>query len=157
MKSLLGAAVLLLALADDKADDAKKAEAIKEELRRLQGEWKVEAIEASGTRIPAELRKDSYLEIRGNKYISYKGPRDAKETSRLEGTITIDPTKSPRTLDVQPDPVGETPLDPQRCIYELDGDTLVICNGRSGRDRPERFETKGKELTKTTYKRVKRS
>ena len=59
----------------------------------------------------------------------------------LTGRIKLDETKLPKELDFfefnRPD--GQ-PAEDNLALYELDADTLRICAGGPGNERPEKFE-----------------
>jgi uncharacterized protein (TIGR03067 family) len=123
----------------------------KKELKKLEGTWATVSIEAAGQKVSDEDEiKTRKLTTKGDKYTLKVG----NET--VQGTIEINPTKKPKTIDVKPDSgsnKGKTLLG----IYELDGDNLKICLALPGRDRPTAFTTaaeNGQQLV--VYKRGKR-
>ena len=141
-----------LALADD---DAKK-QAIEQETKKLEGSWAMVSFEVNGKKISEEdLEKaaDMRLVFKGN-----TGSIRNKDKVLSEGTITIDPTKKPKTLDLKVtkgDNSGKTSL----AIYELDGDTLKACWTLFAvdRKRPTDFATKPDSgLLLITYRREKK-
>src|SRR5262245_28903850 len=61
------------------------------ELKKLEGTWKLDKAEANGAELPRETLKQFKLILKGNKYeVLSGGPKD-------EGTISVDPTKKPKT------------------------------------------------------------
>src|ERR1022692_1061284 len=76
-------------------------------------------------------------------------------TEKSKGTSTIDPTKSPKTIDITPSgeqDKGITYLG----IYELGENTRKVCIAPSGRARPKDFtSTPGSERILVTFERVK--
>jgi uncharacterized protein (TIGR03067 family) len=113
-----------MASAQDKTD---KAEAVKKELAALQGTWKLVAIEEGGKDSP--IKEETYSIIDKDVVrVKYKG----KVTS--EGTISLDPTKSPKHMDVRFD-FGQTDV----TIYLRVGDYLIQCGHRDGKTRPVEF------------------
>jgi uncharacterized protein (TIGR03067 family) len=123
----------------------------KKELKKLEGTWATVSIEAAGHKVSDEDKiKTRKLTTKGDKYTLKVGD----ET--VQGTIEINPTKKPKTIDVKPDSgsnKGKTLLG----IYELDGDSLKICLALPGRDRPTAFTTaaeNGQQLV--VYKQGKR-
>ncbi len=74
-------------------------------------------------------------------------------------TFTIDPSKSPKCLDLTARVGGAEIKVP--AIYEISGDDLKVCiplieSGKSlDLKRPERFETKGSPAILIRLKRVK--
>jgi uncharacterized protein (TIGR03067 family) len=143
---LITAAAALPILAGPPQDDA-----VKKELKMLEGSWATVSIEAAGQKVTDEDKiKSRKLSTKGNKYTLKVGD----ET--VQGTIEINPTKKPKTIDVKPDSgsnKGKTLLG----IYELDGDSLRICLALPGKDRPTALVTaaeNGQQLV--VYKREKR-
>lgn len=122
----VAAAVLALA-ADDKKDDAAKAE-----LKKMEGTWLLVSGEEDGKQKPAEEVKVLTSVIKGDMLTILV---DGKPV--FEGTLTVDPTKKPKTIDtVSKDKKVKSPA-----IYELDGDTFKICVGLKG-ERPTEFTSK---------------
>ena len=142
---LITAAAALPILADPPQDDA-----VKKELKKLEGSWATVFIEAAGQKVTDEDKiKTRKLTTKGNKYTLKVGD----ET--VQGTIEINPTKKPKTIDVKPDS-GSNKGKTLRGIYELDGDNLKICLAPPGKDRPTAFATRpadGQQLV--VYKREK--
>lgn len=134
-----GLAVLMLLLA--------RAEARQEE--GLLGAWKPVEAELGGVKLPEAALAALRLELGKGTYV-LKG---AESPDR--GTVAVDPSKKPRTMDVT-GTEGPNKGKSFPCIYELDGDTLRICYDLSGQKRPEEFKTvKGTKLYLVTYKRDK--
>ena len=147
MKSLptlfacLGFVILLCGptAAEEKKDDAKA----------MNGLWNVEKATFRGTDA-TDAFKEAKLTITDGKYsVEFSGQTD-------EGTLKLDATKKPKTMDVL---CTEGPNKGKTfpSIYELDGDTLKICYTLEGKDRPAGFESKeGTETLLVTYKRAKK-
>jgi hypothetical protein len=75
----------------------------------------------------------------------------------LKATITVDPSKNPKTMDYQMTE-GVTKGKTQLGIYELDGDTFRSCFSAPGAERPTEFTTKpGDQRTLTVWKREKQA
>src|ERR1700687_2364052 len=109
--------------AQDKTGDKEK----------LQGTWAGGSAVYDGKPVPAEDAKNVRLVFAGDKIkLSTKG-----KDFELAGTFTIDPTKKPKTVDVD---FGEKKKGTG--IYELDGDTLKIAHGEFGDPRPKDFVSK---------------
>ena len=123
----------------------------KKEMKKLEGTWATVSIEAAGQKVTDEDKiKTRKLTTKGEKYTLKVGD----ET--VQGTIKINATKKPKTIDVKPDSgtnKGKTLLG----IYELDGDSLKICLALPDKDRPAAFATaaeNGQQLV--VYKQGKR-
>jgi uncharacterized protein (TIGR03067 family) len=133
-----------------------KGAAVKADLEQLEGEWTLVAHAGHGSKWLAEhggkfvggLRLDGNLLqfwVEGGKFI--------------EGIGRIDPTKSPKTIDIvhlNKEDKGRTGLG----IYELNRDTLRVCWAVAGLldVRPIQFPASaaGEELSFNTYERVRR-
>lgn len=126
------------------------ADAVKEELRQLQGTWTITSAEMSGNKVTAE--KAGLLAIEIKDTVMTVVSADGKGPKPF--TIKIDPSKKPKAMDwlnVQP---GAPPLP---TIYSIQGDELKICFPllpKKGSNpptpvnivRPENFETKGRPI-----------
>jgi uncharacterized protein (TIGR03067 family) len=148
-----GTALLILAasLALGAADAPK--EAVKKELEKMQGDWVIVTGQRNGEPIPEEQVKGLRRTTKGDKFILNVG-------GKTVGTATfkIDPTKKPKTIDIQPDAVeGQEKPAPLLGIYELDGDNYKICYGPPGAKRPTEFASKaGSGATLSVWKRAKK-
>jgi uncharacterized protein (TIGR03067 family) len=137
----LVAAAGLLSAADDKDD------AIKKELKRIEGTWEVVSMEQNGQQLPLPDKK-MLATFMGNKYVMKIGDQVVQE-----GEGKIDPTQQPRTLDVKVtsgDDKGQSMLG----IYELKSDQIRACVAAPGKKRPTKFTSKNDQML-ITYKRVK--
>src|SRR5437763_16931726 len=96
--------------ADEKPDVAK-------ELKKFQGTWTFESSESGGQKMPADQLKGLVLTFDGAKHTVKQG----SEVVQV-GTQTIDPSKSPKAIDVT---LTDGPMTGSVLlgIYELDGDT----------------------------------
>jgi uncharacterized protein (TIGR03067 family) len=124
---------------DDATDDRKQ----------MDGTWLPVSAEMAGAKYPDQILKSMKLVLKDDSYTVEVG----KQTDL--GTTKIDPSKSPRALDIKgtkgPNE-GKTFL----CIYELKGDTLRVCYDLSGEKRPSEFATKANtKLFMVTYQRAK--
>lgn len=136
---LLGLALTLAAPAPKKSDEPPPA--------KLEGEWVVESIEG-----PKDDTPPGTITMRiADGMISIKeGKREKPE----DAGYTIDATKKPATIDIRPD--GGPKVQVVQGIYEVKGDTLKICFGRDGVDRPTEFKgDASKGIMLITLKRVK--
>ena len=117
----------------------------KEEWKPLQGTWRPKSGEMAGKAMATEGLKSIKLVIADDKY-----------TVGIDrGTIKIDATRKPSTMDiigVEGPNKGKTFL----AIYEVTGDTLKICYDLAGKTRPTEFKTTtGTMQFMLTYERDK--
>jgi uncharacterized protein (TIGR03067 family) len=117
LSAVLGLGLVTLSVSPGKAADPPD-EAVQKELKALSGTWKTTGRMSAGKVIPNTNRGDHYLIIEGNKYTE-KINDQVIET----GTLRIDPTRNPKTLDLVP-AGGKAAGAPQ--IYELDCDELRL-------------------------------
>lgn len=121
---------------------------VKDELKKLQGKWSPISAELGGTKLSEEQLKAIQLTLEGEKYTVKIG-----DISDL-GTIEIDPSKTPRTMDI----IGtEGPNKGKTipAIYEVSGDTLKVCYSLDGKDRPTEFKAgAATKVFLVVYKRV---
>ena len=132
------------ALADDKAD-------LEKEVRKFQGTWTFESSETGGKELPADALKGLILTFEGDKHTLKKGD----EVIQV-GTQKIDPSKSPKTIDVK---MTEGPNKGKVMlgIYEIDADTLKVCFDPQGKKRPTEFKSgPGSENFVNVHKRIKK-
>jgi uncharacterized protein (TIGR03067 family) len=131
-------------LADDKAD-------IEKETKKFQGTWNFESSESGGNQIPADQLKGFILTFEGDKHTLKMGDQVVQV-----GTQKIDPSKSPKTIDVT---MTEGPNKGMVMlgIYEIDGDTLKVCFDPQGKKRPTEFKSPpGTENFVNVHKRIKK-
>jgi uncharacterized protein (TIGR03067 family) len=115
------------------------------ELAPLQGEWAPVEVVVNGEKAPDERLTNLKLKIKGNQYTLEMGDGTSQGSFKLkEGT-------SPKTMDVTTDSGDEL-----TALYEISGDTLKICYGMGGADRPTELKsTAGSNHVLTIYKRKK--
>src|SRR5437016_5937613 len=99
-----------------------KAEAVKQELAALQGTWKLVAHEENGKDVPTD---DGGIRL----YIIDKDKMTFKKKDDVlaEGTLELDPTRSPKHMDYRLTS-GQTDL----IIFLRVGDYLIKCGRRDG-------------------------
>jgi uncharacterized protein (TIGR03067 family) len=108
---------------------------IEKEIRKFQGTWTFESSAAGGKELPASVLKELVLTFEGNKHTVKKG----EEVIQV-GTQKIDPSRSPKTIDVtltEGPNKGAVMLG----IYEMDADTLKVCFDSQGKKRPTEFKS----------------
>lgn len=125
--------------------------AVEKELKKFQGAWTVELVEAEGKQIPIDNFKGMTVTFEGDKYTVKVG-----DTVIQRATQKLDPSKTPKTLD------GTVAEGPHKGtvilgIYEISGDKLEVCFDPEGKKRPREFKTAaGSQTTLAVYKRVKK-
>ena len=136
---VLGLSLVHAAPAPKKGDDPAPG--------KLEGEWVVETIEG-----PKDDTPPGTLTVRiANGKISIK---EAKRERPEDAASTADPSKKPATIDIHPDRGAKVQV--VQGIYEVKGDTLKLCFGRDGVDRPTEFKgDAAKGIMFLTLKRVK--
>jgi uncharacterized protein (TIGR03067 family) len=137
-------AVVGLCLAADAKDDAAK-----KEMDKLKGTWAMTAGEGNGDPLPPEMVKSAKLIVMGDKITLNDG------NEKHEATYKVDPTQKPTTIDITPTD-GPEKGKVMKGIYMLDGDTLKMCLGEAGKDRPaEMASKKGSNSFCVSFKREK--
>jgi uncharacterized protein (TIGR03067 family) len=119
------------------ARDAQE-DAVSKELAALKGTWVVVSAVRDGNKL-------SYDQIEGVRFtIKETGKVLVKKGEKVlfEGTIKVDPTKTPKTEDATQTSEGENKGKTTLSIYEIEGDTLKICSAEPEKDRPAEFFSK---------------
>jgi len=126
-----------------------KAE-VEKELKKFQGTWLYESLEAGGEEVPAAELKGTTVTFQGDKYTVKKGD-EVIQTA----TQKLDPSKSPKTLDVTvTEGVNKGAL--MLGIYEISGDTLKVCFDPEGKKRPTQFKSTSGLQTLVVHKRLRK-
>lgn len=133
MKTRLALVVVIgLIVAANTADD----EAVKKELKLLEGSWHAAGFEHNGRAIPEENVQSWTLEIKGDKYTFTIGGNSE------EGTIKLDPTKKPKTVDALPTSGAATGM-MRLGIYEIKDDEAKVCLAAASKEqRPTEMSSK---------------
>ena len=129
--------------ADDKAD-------VEKELKKFQGTWTFESVEAGGKKLPADQFKGITVTFEGDKYAVKKGDEVVEAA-----TQRLDPSRSPKTLDAKVTD-GSNKGAVILGIYEISGDTLKVCFDPEGKKRPTEFKGASGSQTLVVHKRVKK-
>src|SRR5262245_45881986 len=141
MKWLIGS-MLLAGAALAAGDDAAK-----EELKKFEGTWNLVMSEQNGMKSDPNFVKNGKMVIKGNKMTVYGG-----KVKSSEATITLNPSKKPKTIDAV-QTYGGPKGTKAYGIYELDDDTLKICF--SEKQRPKDFTAKkGSGRSSDVWKRA---
>ncbi|HMF15459.1 MAG TPA: TIGR03067 domain-containing protein [Gemmataceae bacterium] len=117
------------------ADDGDKKEAVQREMKKFEGTWVMTSGENDGKPVAADVVKKSRLVIQGNRHTVKIGD------DTYVGTHVLDPTKSPKTIDVK-DTEGPFKGKTLKGIYELTDEAFRICIAPPEKDRPTEFTTK---------------
>lgn len=142
MSRFLALAALVLAV--PAAADEKAAKA---ELERFTGTWRGVSVVRDGKDVPKADAEAVRLVVAGDKYTLTEG------AEAVEGTHSVDPTKKPKEIDAvrtKGPHKGEKMLG----VYELTGDTFIVCFAAPGKDRPQELKA-GPGLRVLTLKRDK--
>ena len=135
------------------AADAAKDDAAARDLKALQGEWEVVAIETNGQKGTEETIKSFRRKIDGDKYVITIKKGD--DEHKVEGTITLDPSKTPKAFDAKTKDHGGNEI-VVHGIYQLEGDTHKVCIAGMGGERPTDFTAaEGSMRNLIVWKRVK--
>lgn len=104
------------------------------DLAKLQGCWKIVALEVEGAKMAEEVFSGSRIVVEGNDFDTISMGASYK------GTLSVDEGSPLRQLDLR---FSEGPHQGQisHAIYQLDGDTWKLCLGFAGRERPSAFVT----------------
>jgi uncharacterized protein (TIGR03067 family) len=110
-------------------------DAAKKELEPFQGSWKAVSIQHADGRQASEGEvQNTRLVVEGNKFTL------TGKDSTLSGTFTVNPTKTPKTIDVL-----LTAQDGRETkflgIYQIEGGTRKSCFALPGRERPAQFSS----------------
>jgi uncharacterized protein (TIGR03067 family) len=126
---------------------APGGDAAKKELAKLQGTWMTVSVEINGQKVEEDFTKDRLI-IKGDTFVLQTGG------TKLEGVMSIDPTKDPKTIDTTVT-AGQDKGLKSVGIYELKGDTFRVCYCVSINQRPTEFRTTaGSSRALVVYRRV---
>jgi uncharacterized protein (TIGR03067 family) len=136
---LLGLALVAAAPAPKKGEEPPPA--------KLEGDWVVEAFDGPKDEAPPGTITFRFVDGR----ISIM---DASRKGKQEDAgYTADLTKMPATIDITPNKGADKVV---QGIIEIKGDTMKLCFGRDGTDRPKEFKgDREKGVMMITLKRVK--
>jgi uncharacterized protein (TIGR03067 family) len=141
---MLVLAAALLAAAPPTKDENKK------DLDRMQGDWAADRFTRDGTALEDDDAQSFFRTVKGDRYTTFRFNRRAGS-----GKFTLDATRSPRQIDLLPDPPFKGKPIPG--IYKIEGDKLTICYAAPGGKRPEAFASKeGSGITLMVWLREKK-
>jgi uncharacterized protein (TIGR03067 family) len=113
---------------------AAQEDPVKEELKKLEGTYKMVRGEEGGQPLADEIVKTAKLTITGNKHIVQLG----KET--INGTHTVNPLEKPKSIDAS-DTTGRFAGKTTKGIYKLEGDEFFVSFAPADEPRPTEFGT----------------
>lgn len=120
-----------------------------DDLKAMEGTWKVSSAEAGGQPVETPQLKDLVVKITGDHYTA-----EVKEGVEA-GTVKLDETKKIKTMDATKTEGFEAGK-VIKAIYELKGDTMRVCYAMDGGERPTELATKdGVPWLLVTYQREK--
>jgi uncharacterized protein (TIGR03067 family) len=121
---------------------------VKQELDRLQGSFSMLRGEADGQAMPTAMAAGMKRVVEGNvTTVTMAGQL------YMKATISVNPGVAPRTIDYQMT-AGFTAGKTQLGIYRASGDTVTLCFGSPGKDRPTEFAApSGSGVTCSVWKR----
>jgi uncharacterized protein (TIGR03067 family) len=139
--TVCAAALIVLATATTRADDARK-----KDTEVIQGTWEPVGLILAG-KPEATPAKDLPTRIFDGEKLTTKDP--GKKTEE-QATFKLDATKEPKQIDIMPKG-GKT----VQGIYTLDGDTLKIAYKIGGQERPTNLNGEG-VFVETLKRQVKK-
>ena len=149
---MLAIVSLFVAVRSQAADGEAKEEAVAKDLQAFKGTWRLNSMEEDGKKFSEEEIKEVIGTSDG------LGKFSVRRGDKLvgEGSIKLDPTKKPRTIDATYTG-GERKGQAVLGIYEIESDTFRVCVARPGDERPAEFSAKaGSGRTLIVYKREKK-
>jgi uncharacterized protein (TIGR03067 family) len=111
------------------------ADTPKDDMDKLQGTWSLVAAVRDGKDVPDDEVDRTTLAIKGN---AFTFPKDTRVGTGPSGTFTVDPSRTPKTIDATPSSgpnKGQTWLG----IYVIVGDLYKVAFAPPGKARPTQF------------------
>jgi uncharacterized protein (TIGR03067 family) len=128
---------------------------VNSDLELLQGTWTVTDLEVEGRQTPGRLLADARVVVKGSRFTT-RGMG-----AIYKGTIKLDPSATPRQVDMQFD-AGPEKGNTNLGIYKIDANQWRLCLAMRGTVRPSRFasepgtgfalETLTRQTVRTTSK-----
>jgi uncharacterized protein (TIGR03067 family) len=138
-RSLVLLAAVVVVAAEGKDDASAK------DLKALQGTWQMQKGVQGGNEAPAARATRIKLVVTGNTFELFDGSGSDKTTAELDGG------RKPARIDLKK---GDKTA---KGIYQLEGDTLTLCLGRVGAERPTEFASRaGTPTALMVFQRVKK-
>ena len=105
----------------------------KDEIKKFDGHWTITGWTQGGGELPKEFLDSTKWSVTGDKY------KFEQETSIEDGTIKLDSTKKPATIDLDITS-GNDKGKKQLGVYKIEKDVITFCLGRPGDEkRPTDF------------------
>ncbi len=134
-------------------DASKPVRKVESDKDKLQGTWVSVQMEQDG-KVVGDKKVDAGMRLTFDGDKIQESDKEGEEEKRTEGTFTVDPSKTPKEIDlvlIHDDGQKEN----AKAIYRLEDDLLILCAGRPD-DRPTDFTTggkAGKDRVLLTFKR----
>jgi uncharacterized protein (TIGR03067 family) len=133
LRTLMVAAVGVLCVGSALAQDD-----VKKELAKMEGTWGIVSAEENKVDLPAVLKDNLKIVIKGN-VLTFKGDENtAKKAGKI--TMKIDPSTMPKTIDFTIE-IGTEKGQTLEGIYDWQGKDLRFCVRMMGNERPTEFAT----------------
>jgi uncharacterized protein (TIGR03067 family) len=111
----------------------RSEDAVKKDLEQFQGSWQAVAMHSDGQSASKEQVEGTRLIVEGNKFTL------RVKDSVVTGTFSIDPTKTPKTIDVVLSSDQGTRKTKLLGIYEIKGDKRRSCFTLADKERPTKL------------------
>ncbi len=130
--------------------DLPPTSTVKSELERFQGSWSAVSVQnVDGTQMSAADLKETQLIVKGDRFTL------KVKQSTITGTFSIEPSQSPKAIDVILDTKeGEKPAN-LKGIYQIEGETRKSFFAMPGESRPKEFSTTAKGFLQLEWKQRK--
>jgi uncharacterized protein (TIGR03067 family) len=116
------------------AVDDPKADATAKDLEKMQGDWAVVSVIRDGVKDEDDNAQSLFRTVKGHEYTVFLFDKPLGN-----GTLQIDATKKPKTIDSFPANLAGKAL---LGIYEIEGDTIKTCYAAASKERPTEFSSK---------------
>ncbi|HEV3138047.1 MAG TPA: TIGR03067 domain-containing protein [Pirellulales bacterium] len=113
---------------------AAQEDPVKDELKKLEGTYKMVRGEEGGQPLSEEIVKTAKLTITGDKHVVQLG------SETINGTHTVNPLEKPKSIDAS-DTTGRFAGKTTYGIYKLEGDEFSVSFAPPGEPRPNQFST----------------